>query len=122
MGGDTTSLVGLMVVSNVAWLTTLPTTRFFGGTGRLFTMGLLASSSRGRTWVDSVVDCTPPAGLFEIVSDVGAIVAVPFLFLVPTAREAAGDPVILLIAASLSLVTLGVGVGWIAMRDFPGGG
>ena len=122
MGSDTTSLVGLMVVSNVAWLATLPTTRFFGGTGWLFAMGLLASSSWGRTWVDGVVDSTPPSGLFEIASDTGAIIAVPFLFLVPTAREAAGHPLILLIAAFLSLVALGVGVGWVAARDFPGEG
>ena len=122
MGGDTTSFVGLMVVSNLAWLTTLPTARFFGGTGWLFAMGLLASSSWGRTWVDRVVDSTPPSGLLEAAADVGAVVAVPFLFLVPTARATAGHPVILLAAASLSLVALGVGVGWVVVRDFPGEG
>ena len=47
MGGDTTSLAGLMVVSNAAWLATLPTTRFVGGIGWLCAMGLLASSSWG---------------------------------------------------------------------------
>ena len=31
MGGDPTSVAGLMVISNVAWVATLPTSRFFGG-------------------------------------------------------------------------------------------
>ena len=122
MGGDPTSLTGLTVISNVSWVATLPSTRFLGGAGWLFAMGLLASSSRGRAWVDSVVDSAPPSGLVETVSDLGAIVAVPFLFLVPTARAAAGHPLILLTTAFLSLFALAVGVGWIVVRDFPGEG
>ena len=45
--GATTSLVGLMVVSNIAWATTLPTSRFVGGAGWVLVMGILASGSGG---------------------------------------------------------------------------
>ena len=122
MGGDTTSLVGLAVVSNLTWLVTLPTTRFLGGTAWLFAMGLFASSSCGRTWVNEVIDGVAPTSVAEIGACVAAVVAVPFLFLVPTARGVAGHPVILLATATLSFLALGVGVRWILVLDFPGGG
>ena len=122
VGGDPTSLVGLLVVSNIAWLTTLPSARFLGGTGWVLAMGLVGSSSWGRTWVGGVADGTASAGLLGAGSDVGVVIAVPFLFLVPTARATVEQPLILMTAATLSFVALGLGVWWVSVRDFPGGG
>lgn len=70
VGGDPTSLAGLLIVSNIAWLTTLPSARFLGGTGWMLAMGLLGTSSWGRTWVSAVVDGTPASGLFGVASGV----------------------------------------------------
>lgn len=122
MGGDPTSLAGLLVVSNIAWLTTLPSARFLGGTGWVLAMGLLGTSSWGRTWVSAVVDGTPSGDLFGVASDVAMVIAMPFLFVVPMARETTDQPLILVTATTLSLVALGLGVWWVSVRDFPGGG
>lgn len=122
VGGATTSVVGLLVVSTITWVTTLPTSRFIGGAGWLLVMGLVASWSGGRSWVNRVIDGSAPAGVFEVASDFLTLVTVPVLFLVPMAGAAAGHPAILLAATALSLVALGCGVRWVVVRDFPGGG
>ena len=115
------SLGAVVLVSNVAWAVSLPTVRFFGGAVWVVGMGLIATSSYGFTWIRSLVERVPPDGPWETLTVAARLVAVPFLYLVPSMFTIASSFPVLLVTGALSLAAFGVGALWIARRDFSGG-
>ncbi len=114
------SLMGLMLVSSLPWVLTLPSSRFVGGTLWMVTMVLTGTSAHGFEWIRGLMDGSAPNGLAGLFETTIAVVIVPFLFLVPAVGEVTGDPAILISTGLISCAAVAIGISWIVHRDFPG--
>lgn len=113
------SVVGLFLVSTIAWAVTLPAARFTGGVLWVLSIGLLAALPEGVGWLRLAVELTPD-GEVQVWSAVAAFLVCPFLLLVPALQEVSTDPRVLGSLGSISAVTLTGGAWWVVVRDYPG--
>ena len=113
-------LVGLLLVSGLAWAVAAPTGRLAGGLVWLLTLAAVVASPRGFAWFEQVFTPSSSSGLGATATEVAVFLVCPFLFLVPQAANAAADPW-LLIGVSMFAVSGAVGTAWWMIgRDYRG--
>ncbi len=67
-----------------------------------------------------LLESAAPASWRESCRGLGALLAVPFMFLVPDTHDVAASPAVLAMTFSVAGGAVAGGVVWIARRDFPG--
>ena len=114
------SVVGLLLVSTVAWASTLLTARLLGGVGWVMMLVLVAMSPRGLAWLQTAFEPPVEAGVAGLASSTLAFIVCPFFFLVPMASVTAAHPAVLAGAGMVAVAAFGAGVVWVSRRDYCG--
>ena len=120
VGLRSSSVIGLLLVSTVAWAATLLTARLMGGVGWVMMLALVAMSPSGVAWLETVFEPTLEDGLAGLVSSTLAVIVCPFFFLVPMASVTATHPAVLASSGTVAATAFGAGVVWMFRRDYRG--
>ena len=91
LGLSVPSFAAMLLVSTIAWAATLPTSRLVGGAVWVVLMMTMGSSTQGADWIRMVLESSQPASPADGLHTLPVLVAVPFLFLVPSAEPTAGS-------------------------------